>query len=186
VTAVAKDGTNRGGARPGAGRKPKPLAEKLLEGNPGKRPLKVTDWGLGCPHLAKHGVPETGHLTPPDFLKIASKETAENYPPADAIYSQVSVWLGGTGCAHLVSPTLIEDFAINRRAFFECEYMNKRLGRITGGKRSPYVDMAATYAGLMRVAWDRIWNIVAQNTERNYGASNSDDAMEKLLTGGAV
>ena len=29
---AAKDGTNRGGARPGAGRKPKPLAEKLQEG----------------------------------------------------------------------------------------------------------------------------------------------------------
>ena len=29
---VAKDGTNRGGARPGAGRKPKALMEKISEG----------------------------------------------------------------------------------------------------------------------------------------------------------
>ena len=29
---MAKDGTNRGGARTGAGRKKKPLAEKLQEG----------------------------------------------------------------------------------------------------------------------------------------------------------
>ena len=29
---MAKDGTQRGGARPGAGRKPKALKEKLLEG----------------------------------------------------------------------------------------------------------------------------------------------------------
>ena len=29
---MAKDGTNRGGARVGAGRKPKPLKDKVLEG----------------------------------------------------------------------------------------------------------------------------------------------------------
>ena len=38
---MAKDGTNRGGARAGAGCKPKALAEKVLDGNPGKRPLEV-------------------------------------------------------------------------------------------------------------------------------------------------
>ena len=40
---MAKDGTNRGGARPGAGRKPKALKEKLYAGNPGGRPLKRID-----------------------------------------------------------------------------------------------------------------------------------------------
>jgi len=167
----------RGGARPGSGRKKKPLAEKILAGNPGKRTLKVTEF---------YGVPADGELTPPDFLKIASKETAVNYPTADVIFSQVTEWLKGTGCGHLISPTLIEDFAINRRAFFECEFMNKKLGRIAGGKRSPYVDMAVQYATLMRTAWDRIWQIVAQNTEKNYGSLRSDgeDVMEQLLSGG--
>ena len=165
----------RGGAREGAGRKKKPLAEKILEGNPGRRPLKVVEF---------YGVPAEGQLTPPDFLKIASKETAENYDTADQIYIKIVEWLQGTGVAHLVSPTLIEDFAMNRRAFFECEYMNKRLGRIAGGKRSPYVDMAVQYATLMRTAWDRIGQIVAQNSEKNYGSLRSDgeDVMERLLT----
>ena len=40
---MAKGGTNRGGARPGAGRKPKALKEKLDAGNPGKRPLTKLD-----------------------------------------------------------------------------------------------------------------------------------------------
>ena len=31
-----------GGARPGSGPKNKPLAEKITDGNPGKRPLEVT------------------------------------------------------------------------------------------------------------------------------------------------
>ena len=40
---MAKDGTNRGGARPGAGRKPKALKEKLDAGNPGHRKLTRLD-----------------------------------------------------------------------------------------------------------------------------------------------
>ena len=40
---MAKDGTNRGGARPGAGRKKKALSEKIASGNPGHRPLKMLD-----------------------------------------------------------------------------------------------------------------------------------------------
>jgi hypothetical protein len=173
VSGLAKDGTNRGGARKGAGRKPKPLAEKLLDGNPGRRALKVNDFS---------GIPLNS--TVPDFLKIASKETAENFPTADVIYRQITEWVQGTGCAHLISPTLIEDFSINRRAYFECEYMNKRMGRIANGKRSPYVDMAVSYAGLMRVAWDRIWDIIAQNSEKKYEGGSSDDAMERILSGG--
>ena len=41
---MAKDGTNRGGARPGAGAKKKPLADKLMEGNPGKRNITVINF----------------------------------------------------------------------------------------------------------------------------------------------
>ena len=33
-----------GGARPGAGKKKKPLADKVLEGNPGKRQLQVIEF----------------------------------------------------------------------------------------------------------------------------------------------
>lgn len=41
---MAKDGTNRGGARVGAGAKKKALTEKIAEGNPGKRKLTVIDF----------------------------------------------------------------------------------------------------------------------------------------------
>jgi hypothetical protein len=40
---MAKDGTNRGGAQIGAGRKPKALAEKIANGNPGGRKLEMLD-----------------------------------------------------------------------------------------------------------------------------------------------
>ena len=46
---MSKDGTNRGGSRPGAGRKPKGIAEKIANGNPGGRKLTVLDFGDGIP-----------------------------------------------------------------------------------------------------------------------------------------
>jgi hypothetical protein len=130
------------------------------------------------------GAPTELEIAPPTFLSLASKETADNYPLASQIYDDLAAWLETTGCLHLINTTLIEDFALNRRAYLECEYMNKRLGRIAGGRRSPYVDMPAMYNGLMRAAWDRIWQIVAQNSEKPYsgGASNGEDVMELLLT----
>jgi hypothetical protein len=130
----------RGGARPNAGRKKKPLADKLLEGNPGKRPIKTVQFA---------NPPASVELEPPSFLSLASKETADNYPTAEVIYTQLTAWLQSSGCVSLISPALMEDFCLNRRAYFECEYMNKRLGRIVGGKRSPYVDMAMFYYVLL-------------------------------------
>ena len=41
---MAKDGTNRGGARVGAGAKKKPLADKIAEGNLGGRKLTVMEF----------------------------------------------------------------------------------------------------------------------------------------------
>lgn len=52
----------KGGSRPGAGRKPKPTAIKLLEGNPGKRKLNE-----------REPKPETGMPTCPDWLDKDAK-----------------------------------------------------------------------------------------------------------------
>ena len=41
---MSKDGTNRGGSRPGAGRKPKAISEKIESGNPGGRKLTLIDF----------------------------------------------------------------------------------------------------------------------------------------------
>ncbi|GHV27293.1 hypothetical protein FACS18948_4420 [Clostridia bacterium] len=165
----------RGGARQNSGRKKKPLADKLLEGNPGHRTIQTIQFD---------GIPLESELQAPSFLSLASKETADNFPTAADLFNDLTAWLQGTGCLHLISPTLIEDFCLNRRAYFECEYMNKRLGRIAGGRRSPYVDMAALYAGLMRTAWDRMWSIISQNSEKSYNSHSSFgiDIMEQLLS----
>ena len=78
---MAKDGTSRGGARPGAGRKPKSLSEKLAAGNPGHRPLKMLD-----PVTI-----DTVDMPPP--AEYSSAEQRDGRPlGADKIYIKVFTW----------------------------------------------------------------------------------------------
>ena len=59
---MAKDGTNRGGARMGAGAKKKPLADKIAEGNPGKRALTVIDFDSHAADLEGQPMPKPSRL----------------------------------------------------------------------------------------------------------------------------
>ena len=54
---MAKDGTSRGGARPGAGRKQKAITDKLTDGNPGGRTLTVIDFGDSASSLQGQDMP---------------------------------------------------------------------------------------------------------------------------------
>ena len=78
----------RGGARKNAGRPKKSLDEKLLNGNPGKRPLKV----LSFPEKAEGALPP-----PPEFLADLAKGVGK-CPNAETIFETVSTWLEKTGC----------------------------------------------------------------------------------------
>ena len=65
---MAKDGTNRGGARLGSGQKKKPIADKLLDGNPGHRKLTVMEF-TDTADLTGEPMPE-----PRDYLKARQKD----------------------------------------------------------------------------------------------------------------
>ena len=161
----------RGGARSGAGRPKKPLAEKLIEGNPGRRELSTLKI---APLPAPAG--------PPEFLKQCGREDDGALPCATEIYSCLTEFIRAAGCENLVAPTLIEDFAHLRRAYLECEYMNRKMGRIANGKRSPYVPMAVDYSKQAMAIFDRIWNIVSQHSEQPYEGKNA--FLELLATRG--
>ena len=75
-------------------------------------------------------------------------------------------------CAEIVAPSLVEDFAFLRRAYLECEYMNRRLGRIGSGKRSPYVNMALDDQKAMMAVYNQIWLTVSRNCEEKYEGKN--------------
>jgi hypothetical protein len=82
---MAKDGTNRGGARIGAGQKKKPLADKILEGNPGRRKLMVMEF-TDVAELEGESMPP-----PRDYL--AAKQKNGKTTLAVEIYEKTWQWL---------------------------------------------------------------------------------------------
>jgi len=161
-----------GGARTGAGRPKKPLGDKVLEGNPGKREIKTIrfDGSKNSSFNSSSGIQD--ELRPPDFLGINGHEGGDMIPSAIEIYRLLLNFIRASGCEHLIAPNLIEDFAHFRRAYLECEYVNRTKGRIANGKRSPYVAMAVDYSKQAMSIFDRIWNIIAQNSEQPYEGKN--------------
>jgi hypothetical protein len=164
-----------GGARPGAGRKKKPLADKILEGNPGKRPVKTVQFeGAGA------AAPE-----PQDFMKslYIGQLLA---PKPDEIFRQTAAWLQTTGCGHLVNPDIINDYAIAKSRWYEVEEFVSRTGfvRKAGAEKvnvSEYIAASEKYFRMADVAWTRIWRIVAENSAQVYNPNQNDEAVLGLL-----
>jgi hypothetical protein len=50
--------------------------------------------------------------------------------------------------------------------------MNRKLGRIASGKRSPYVNMALDYQKAMMAVYNQIWMIVSQNSQASVEGKN--------------
>jgi len=170
----------RGGARPGAGRPKKPLNEKLLDGNPGRRDLTVIKFppSGGSAGHSEQGVSDipgnqkNSKSTLPSYLDLAAKEGGDILPSASTIYTLLADFIEGAGCTEYVAPILVEDFSFLRRAYLECEFMNRKMGRIAGGKRSPYVNMALDYQKAMMAVYNQIWLIIARNCETQYEGKN--------------
>lgn len=95
---MAKDGTLRGGARPGSGQKKKPLNDRIMEGNLSHRPLKVIE--LKAVDLPVDEV----HPKPKEFLSDEQHEVgcrwyAEEIYEA-TLYMARQIWMrtiGATG-----------------------------------------------------------------------------------------
>lgn len=175
---MAKDGTNRGGARPGAGRKPKALKEKLDAGNPGKRPLTKLD------------IPENieGVDMPKPGEYLSGLQRDGKPLGADEIYNKVYRWLTKLGCEKLVNPTLIEQYAMSVARWVQCEEAISRLGFLgkhsTTGQpcQSPFVHMSQSYMKQSNLLWATIQQIVKENCSVDVTGSNPEnDMMEMLL-----
>ena len=164
-----------GGKRAGAGRPRKPLSDKLLEGNPGKQKLTVLEFKGEAPPLE-----------PPEYIAYYGSKQAGT-PDADDIYRETVAWLEKTGCLHLVNASLIFDYAITKAHWYECERFvtSRGLGFMPDKNtllENPIIDTSVKYFKMVNIAWSKIWDIVAQNSEQNFGGdSPHKDAMAKLL-----
>ena len=177
---MAKDGTNRGGARPGSGRKKRPLSEKILEGNPGGRPLKV---------LSFDNLPDVNGSDMPKPHDMLSAKQRDGKPlGADEIYNTTFAWLAERKCEKLVSPQVLERYAMCAARWIQCEEALTAYGLLgkhpTTGQPivSPFVGMSNTYMNQTNRLWNEIFQIVRENCSTDYeGSTPQEDVMEKLL-----
>ena len=171
---MAKDGTNRGGKRQGAGRKPKPLAEKLQEGK--------TAAALSLPDKDPFDGEEIEDIK--DFLS-QDQRIGDLY--GKEIFEQMVAWLRERNCAHLISPHLLEQYSMAMARWIQLENMVNDYGVIakhptTGAAiGSPFVSMAQTYLKQANMFFQQIFAIVAANSTEPVTGNPQDDMMEHLL-----
>ena len=174
---MAKDGTARGGARVGAGRKPKALADKVAQG--------MTADVLSLPDPADI----EGVEVPPvkDFLKANQKSGIDLC--AEDVFRSTFLWLKERGCERFVNTQLIEQYAMMVSRWVQCETCISEYGFLakhptTGAAiTSPYVTMSQNYLKQVNQCWYQIYQVVKENSLTAYEGNNpNDDLMERLLS----
>lgn len=173
---MAKDGTMRGGARPGSGPKRKALTEKISAG----KTATVID------------LPDASELTgvdmPPvkDYMKARQKSGTDLC--AEEIFRETWEWLKKVGCTDYVNTLLINQYAMSVARQIQCEQAISEYGFLakhptTGAAcQSPYVSMLHQFTKQANQSWYQIYQIVRENCSIEYtGATPQDDVMERLL-----
>ncbi len=176
VGELAKDGTRRGGARAGAGRKPKALADKINEGESAKvmeLPVVSSLNGNDMPAVK-------------EYLK--AKQCEGKSLCAEEIYKETWSWLKERECIHLVNLQLVEQYALSAARWIQCEECISEFGLLakhptTGNAiASPYVSMAQNYMKQTNQIWFQIYQVVKENCSAEYsGNTPQEDVMERLL-----
>ena len=165
-----------GGKRPGAGRKPKGVAEKAANGNPGGRKLTVLD------------IPDTEgmQMPPPDEILSATQKDGTKLKAAE-IYERVWNWLDRLGATAYITPEVIEQYAMCRARWLQCEDMTNELGFLsrnpTTGKpiTSPFINIGINYMNQAARQWDAIMQTVKENCSVDFTGANPNDDLEKIL-----
>ncbi len=175
---MARDGTMRGGKRTGSGRKSKALSEKIENGNPGNRTLKIIDLPQ-VKDLKGEDIPE-----PSSYLKAKQKAAGEF--DAESIYKYTYKWLKDKGCDKLVSKHLVEEYAMSVSRLMQCETAISEYGFLSKHPTtglpctSPFVTMAQNYQKQTTILWGQIFQVVKENCSANFNAED-EDPMEMLL-----
>ena len=107
---------------------------------------------------------------------------------AKEIYEETWEWLKKIGCHTVVSPQVIERYAMCAARWIQCEQMTNELGFLskhpTTGKPipSPFINIGINYMNQAVRSWNEIYQIVKENCTVDYSGKNpQDDLMEKLL-----
>ena len=173
---MAKDGTARGGPRPGTGPKTKPLTEKIAQGK--------SAMVLDLPEPAEL----TGEDMPPikEYMKAKQKNGIELC--AEEVFIETWEWLKKLNCTAYVNTQLINQYAMSVARQVQCEQCLSEYGFLakhptTGNAiASPYVSMLQQFTKQANQSWYQIYSIVKDNCSVEYaGNTPQDDVMERLL-----
>lgn len=176
---MAKDGTMRGGARPGGGRKSKALTEKIATGNPGHKKLTVIDLPE-APDMVGEDMPE-----PKEYLKAKQKNGGDF--AAEEIYKETWQWIKERGCERLISKQTIEQYAMAVSRWIQCEEAISEYGFLAKHPTtqapiaSPYVSMAQQYQKQASAIWYTIFQVIKENCTSEFKETTTTDPMELLM-----
>ena len=174
---MAKDGTSRGGPRPGLGRPKKALADKITEGKASKE--------MVLPEPAEL----EGSIVPDvkDYMTRRQKDGSLLCAPQ--VYRDTMVWLNSMNCDRLVNTQLVEQYAMSVARWIACEEAISEFGYLAkhpttqAPSTSPFVTMSQNYMRQSSQIWFQIYSIVKENSMVVFnGSSPHDSLMERLLT----
>ena len=177
---MAKDGTNRGGFRVGAGRKPKAITEKIESGNPGGRPLTVVSLDSQASEMQGEDMPPVR-----EYMKSKQKDGSVLY--AEEIYNETWEWLKKYGCEHLVLQEILEHFSMTCARLIHCEEAISEYGYLMkkangSPATSPYVTMSHEYRKQANQLYYQIYQVIKENSSVEVNnLTSTNDVMEQLL-----
>ena len=178
----------RGGKRTGAGRKPKPLSEKLAEGNPGHRPLEKVEFA---------GNSGVDPRQPPEYLRVMEKrEQAQRpgIPTPTELYIETVKYLEPSECLNMIPGTLISAYVMAKYHLLHAQYELGRTATIvktdTGTKKGDVYEMSQFAEAMLEMqknllsAWQPIWDIISRSSTRML--SNPDQDLIAAIIDGRI
>lgn len=169
----------RGGARKGAGRKPKPLAEKLAAGNPGHRPLKKVEFGDA----------ENARPKMPDYLRYMEKPALKHIVTLEELFEKTLDHLEPSGCLNLIPVENICEYVLAKYYLIDAQYALSKTAIVALNDKKEAVVTGFTEAMLklqknVALTWGGIWDVVSRNSEKLL--TNPEEDLMTAIMGGRI
>lgn len=182
-------GIGSGGKRAGAGRKNKPLADKILEGNPGKRALKKIEFENGSVDVPEVTLADFTASSVPKPKEYLTAKQKQGELIAEEVRTEVWLWLKERRCDHLIPMLLVDQYAMSYARWVQAEQARSEFGSLSkhpttgNAQQSPFIVIAQNESKQALNIWRLIYDIVAQNctVEMKIGMPDKTATMKRLL-----